>query len=97
VINLITYVAQGSWINGTVLRIVKLITTNDLCVASTAFVRLSARHVHFFTYVRKHFHRKEVMLMFFQTLLISTGTLVALIAVIWSIMPEKRVEQSFVS
>ncbi len=35
--------------------------------------------------------------MFIQTLLIGTGTLVALIAIVWSMMPVKHVEQSFIS
>lgn len=35
--------------------------------------------------------------MFVHTLLIATGTLVAIIAIVWSVMPLKHVEQSFVS
>ena len=35
--------------------------------------------------------------MFMQTLLIGTGTLVALTAIIWSLTPVRSVEQSFVS
>ena len=34
--------------------------------------------------------------MIIQTLLIGTGTLVALTAIIWALMPLKHVEQSFV-
>lgn len=35
--------------------------------------------------------------MFAQSLLIGMGTLIALTAIIWSMMPFRRVEQSFVS
>ena len=33
--------------------------------------------------------------MFIQTLLLGIGTLVALIAIVWSVMPLRQVEQSF--
>jgi len=46
--------------------------------------------------VRTKIQRKEVNTMFMQTLLIGTGTLVAITAVIWSVMPVRRVDQSFV-
>jgi len=35
--------------------------------------------------------------MFMQTLLIGTGTLVALTAIIWSMMPARHLEPSFIS
>jgi len=35
--------------------------------------------------------------MFIQTLLIGTGTLVALTAIIWSLMPFRHVEESYIT